>query len=316
MKPQFSSTAVWKTAAVVIAVVVAVSLVGVVQAATPQSQIIVRDQDITSGVITIDSVTAPQDGWVVVYKDPNFSSGDIVGYAPVMQGVNTNVKVTLDARRVDATATRAYALPTLWVRLHVDNPVMGLFEWGLHNLPYNDAPVMENGHPVIAEFGTTTSQESTSAAPAAPVTTPAPAQPVASLAPAQVSTKPTGNAGPIVVKDQDLSTGVAIFDSVTAPQDGWIVVYKNPNFTSGDIVGYAPVHQGVNNDVRVTIDAKRIYTGANHDTLQPTLWAQLHVDNDVKGLFEWGLRGLPYNDPPVLVNGQPVIAEFGTWASQ
>ncbi len=313
MNPRFLSTAAWKTAAVVMAVVVAISAVGSVQAAAPQNQIVVRDQDISSGVITIDSVTAAQDGWVVVYKNPSFSSGDIVGYAPVKQGVNTNVKVTLDARRVGPTATRDFALPTLWVRVHVDNDVKGLFEWGLRNLPYNDPPVVENGHTVTAQFGTTTSQAATSAAPVAPVKTPAPAKPAALP---QVSIKPTAKAGPIVVKNQDLGSGIAMFDSVTAPQDGWIVVYKSPNFTSGDIVGYAPVHQGVNNDVKVTLDTKRLYTGVNRDILQPTLWVRLHTDNPVKGLFEWGLRGLPYNDPPTLVNGQPVTAQFGTWASQ
>ncbi len=302
MKTRFSSTAVWKTAALVIAVVVAVSMVGSVQAAAPQNQIVVKDQDVTSGVITIDSVTAAQAGWVVVYKDPNFSSGDIVGYAPVQQGVNTNVKVTLDAKRIDANGSRANMVPTLWVRLHVDNGVMGLFEWGLRNLPYNDAPVVENSHSVIAEFGTWASQATASAAPAAPA--PAPAQPAASLVPS------------IVVKDQDLSTGVATIASVTAAQDGWVVVYKNPTFNSGDIVGYAPVHQGVNTNVKVTLDAKRIDVNGSRPNMLPTLWVQLHVDNDVMGLFEWGLRGLPYNDPPVLVNGHPIIAEFGTWASQ
>ncbi len=316
MKLQLSSIAGWKALVVAIAVASVVGMTGNAQAAAVQNQqITVRNQDISTGVITIDSVTAPQDGWVVVYKDPNFSNGDIVGYAPVHQGVNTDVKVTLDARRIDANKTgRTGTLPTLWVRLHVDNDVKGLFEWGLHNLPYNDVPVAENGHAVIAEFGTTTSQGTASTAPVAPVVAAAPSKPVA--VPAPVNTKPMGNTGPIVVKDQDLNVGVATFDSVTAAQDGWVVVYKNPNFTIGDIVGYAPVHQGVNTNVRVTIDAKRIYTGADRTTLQPTLWVRLHVDNDVKGLFEWGLRGLPYNDPPAMVNGQPVIAEFGTWATQ
>ncbi len=298
MKTRFSSTAVGKTAALVIAVVVAVSMVGSVQAAAPQNQIVVKDQDVTSGVITIDSVTAAQAGWVVVYKDPNFSSGDIVGYAPVQQGVNTNVRVTLDAKRINANGSRANMLPTLWVRLHVDNGVMGLFEWGLRNLPYDDAPVAG----VIAEFGTWASQATAGAAPAAPA--PAPAQPATSLAPS------------IVVKDQDLNTGVAIINSVTAAQAGWVVVYKDPSFSSGDIVGYAPVQQGVNTNVRVTIDAKRIDANGSRANMLPTLWVQLHVDNDVMGLFEWGLRGLPYNDPPALVNGHPIIAAFGTWASQ
>ena len=158
MKTQFSSTAAWKTATVVIAVIVAVSMVGGVQAAAAQSQITVRDQDLGSGVAMIDSVTAPQDGWVVVYKSPNFTSGDIVGYAPVQQGVNSNVKVTIDGRRINANAARADMVPTLWVRLQNDNDVKGLFEWGLRNLPYNDAPVVENGHEVTAQFGTWASQ--------------------------------------------------------------------------------------------------------------------------------------------------------------
>ncbi|HTP10983.1 MAG TPA: hypothetical protein VMP08_22165 [Anaerolineae bacterium] len=299
MKSLFSSTVVWKTAAVVIAMAMAVSLAGTTLAAAPASQINVKDQDITSGVITIDSVTAPQAGWVVIYKDPNFSSGDIVGYAPVQQGVNTNVKVTLDARRVDATAMRAYALPTLWVRLHVDNPVMGLFEWGLHNLPYNDAPVVENGHTVIAEFGTTTSQEVTNTTPAAPATTPA--QPAATPAP---STKTAGGASAIDVTTQALNSGVMHVDSVTAPQDGWLVVYKSPNFTAGEIVGYAPVHMGVNTNVPVTIDTKRVKDLSG-------LWVVLQADNGTPGVFEWGLRNLPYDDQPVSVNGHMVMTGFG-----
>ena len=151
MKPQYSSTAVWKVAAGVIAVVVAVSIAGGVQAATPPSQISVRNQDLGSGVIVIDSVTAPPDGWIVIYKSTNFTPGAIVGYAPVHQGANSNVKVTLNTARIGT-------LPTLWARLHEDNDVKGLFEWGLRNLPYNDSPVVENGHDVIAEFGTWATQ--------------------------------------------------------------------------------------------------------------------------------------------------------------
>ena len=76
------------------------------------------------------------------------------------------------------------------------------------------------------------------------------------------------------------------------------------------------MHQGINTDVKVTIDAKKIYTDKDQTVMLPTLWARLHVDNDVKGVFEWGLRGLPYNDPPVVENGHEVVAEFGTSADQ
>ena len=158
MKPQYSSTVVWKAAAVVMAITVAVSMAGGVLAAAPASQINVRDQDLNTGVIVIDSVTAPQDGWVVVYKNPNFTTGDIVGYAPVRQGVNTNVKLTVDTNKLYTDKDKTTLQPTLWVQLHVDNDVMGLFEWGLRGLPYNDPPALVNSHPIIAEFGTWASQ--------------------------------------------------------------------------------------------------------------------------------------------------------------
>ena len=54
-----------------------------------------------------------------------------------------------------------------------------------------------------------------------------------------------------------------VIDSVTAAQDGWVVVYKNPNFTNGEIVGYAPVHQGANSNVKVTIDTTKVADAAH-----------------------------------------------------
>jgi hypothetical protein len=84
----------------------------------------------------------------VIYKNPNFTDGEIVGYAPVQQGVTTNVKVTINTGRVGDK-------PTLWARLHVDNEVAGLFEWAHAELPDNDAPVVQNGQYVTTAFGTT-----------------------------------------------------------------------------------------------------------------------------------------------------------------
>ncbi len=286
MKYQYLSTAVWKAAAVVIAVIVAVSMASGALAATPASQITVRNQDLNTGVIVIDSVTAPQDGWVVVYKNPNFTSGDIVGYAPVSQGANRNVEVTIDTKRV-------VDQPTLWVRLHADNGVKGLFEWGLRDFSYDDSPIVENGHDIVAEFGTWATQGTPNPAPVTPAG-PAPAP----------STTTTGPANAINVTTQALNTGVMHVDSVTAAQDGWIVVYKNPNLTSGEIVGYAAVHQGVNTNVPVTIDTKRVEG-------LPGLWIMLQADNGVHGLFEWGLRNLSYADQPVYENGHPVMTGFG-----
>ena len=97
----------------------------------------------------VDSVTSAQDGWVVVYRTPtNLTAGEIVGYAPVHKGVNTNVPVTIRTDRVKD-------LPGLVLMLQADNGIPGLFEWGLRNQPYTDQPVVENGHPVMTGFGIT-----------------------------------------------------------------------------------------------------------------------------------------------------------------
>jgi hypothetical protein len=301
MKPRSSSIAVWKTLIVAAAVLALGSVAGSALAAAAPNQITAHDQDITSGVIVIDSVTAAQDGWVVIYRNPNFTSGEIVGYAPVHQGSNTDVKVTLDTAKVGD-------LPTLWAQLHVDNDVKGIFEWGLRGMPLNDTPVVQNGQPVVASFGTAASMAAPTmtSAPTVPVAS-APAAPVTTKAP--VTAKPAATTGPIVIADQDLNSGVIVASSVTSPVDGWIVVYKDPNnFTAGQIVGYAPVHMGANSNVKVTID-----TAKAGDL--PTLFAVLQADNGVPGIFEWGWKGQAYDDAPVVENGHNIMTGFGTAAS-
>ena len=295
MKTQ-NSVVVWLKLSVVAMAIV--SLVGVtgVQAATLPNSITIRNQDLSSGVIVVDSVNAPVDGWIVIYKNPNLTPGEIVGYASVHQGSNMNVKVSINTARVGDS-------PMLWARLHADNGVPGLFEWGLKGLPYNDTPIMQNGQYILTGFGTAADEgRAASTVPAAPAA-PAPSAAVAPKVP--VSAKPVASANPIVVKNQDLSTGVIVVDSVTAPVDGWIVVYKSPNFTPGQIVGYAPVYQGVNTGVKVTIDTAKVGQ-------LPTLWAILHSDGGVPGVFEWGIRNQPYDDAPIIANGWYVEAAFGT----
>jgi hypothetical protein len=231
--------------------------------------------------------------------DPNnLTAGEIVGYAPVKAGTNKDVKVTIDTAKVGDA-------PTLWAVLHVDNDVKGVFEWGWKGQPYNDQPVVENGHNVVAAFGTAADQ---GPAPSATSAAPVAAAPVATKAP--VSTKPAATTSPISIKNQDITSGVIVANSVTAPQDGWVVVYKDRNnLTGGQIVGYAPVHMGANSNVKITLDTAKVGDA-------PTLWAVLQADSGVPGLFEWGWKGQPYNDQPIVENGHNVIAAFGTAADQ
>ena len=293
MKSQNPLVAGLKLFGVVLAVTAFMSG-AVAQAAALPNQIVVKTQEISNGVIVVESVTAAQDGWIVIYMSPDFSTGKIVGYAPVHQGVNTNVKVTLKTEKIGDQ-------PTLWVRLHVDYGAKGLFEVGLRGLPNDDVPVWQNGQFVVTAFGT--AERFAPAAVAVPtVAAPKPAPTVSR--PVKTTKPAAALPNPIVVKSkQGLGSGVIVVESVTAAQDGWIVIYMNPDFSNSKIVGYAPVRQGLNTNVRVTLKTEKIGD-------QSTLWARLHVDNGVKGLLEVGLRGLPNDDVPVWQDGQPVVTAF------
>jgi hypothetical protein len=239
----------------------------------PANQIAVRDQNVGSGIILVDAITATEPGWVVFYKNPNFTPGEIVGFAPVYSGVNTNVKATIDTTKLGKSNV-------IWAQLHRDDGRRGVFEWQSQTEPISDWPLIQNQKYARASFGTT------SAAPV-PTTT--------------VALK----AAQIAVHDQDLGSGIIAVDAITTPVNGWIVIYKNPNFTSGEIVGYAPVYKGTNNGVKVTIDTAKVGD-------LPRLWPVLHADGGLPNVFEWGYRGRGHNDPPLLQNGKHVSSTFRT----
>ncbi len=260
----------------------ATTATGTTAAKAITDRISIHNQDITSGLVLVDSVTTDQDGWVVIYRNPNFSADEIVGYAPVYRGTNTNILVKIDGNKVkDQT--------TLWAQLHVDAGIQNVFEWGnTKRQPdgesiqlFNDYPVTQKNHTITTSFATMASSTGTSTA-------------------AQAGTNR------ISVSNQALNTGVIVLDSVTAAQNGWVVIYRKPSFDAGDIVGYAPVYQGTNSGVRVTIDTAKLVDQP------PTLWAVLHVDRGLSNIFEWGYQGRAFNDPPVFQKGSYVAAGFGT----
>jgi len=86
------------------------------------------------------------------------------------------------------------------------------------------------------------------------------------------------------------------------------VIYRDPNFTAGEIVGYAPVYKGTNLGVKVTIDAAKVGE-------QSMLWPVLQVDGGLQNIFEWGYNGRQFSDPPCSRRGsmcQPLLARGPT----
>lgn len=255
------------------------------QAAPVANQIAVRDQNLDTGIVVVDSVMAARSGWVVIYKDLDFTVENLVGYAPVHEGTNLGVKVVVSLPKIDRQST-------LWAVLQADNGMAGVFEWGLKDRAYNDDPLAEKGQVVMTQFTTTA---------------PAPVPDMLKMASGGASLK-TLPAYQITIHNQDVRSGMILADAITTTEPGWVVFYKDPNFTPGEIVGYAPVYPGVNTSVKATIDTTKLGKSTE-------VWAQLHHDDGLRGVFEWERQKEPLADWPLVKDREYVRASFGVTAA-
>ena len=107
------------------------------------------------------------------------------------------------------------------------------------------------------------------------------------------------------VSDQSLQDGSVTVASVTAEQDGFIVIHRANADGSGPLVpssiGHSQVGAGANSDVQVTLD-ESVGEG-------DTLFAMLHVDSNGNGVYEFG-PGSTDVDTPVAVDGNVVVTPF------
>jgi hypothetical protein len=258
---------------------------GSAQAATAANQITMRDQNLDTGIVVVDSIAAERSGWVVIYKEPDFTVENLVGYAPVHAGTNLGVKVVVSLPKINQA-------PVLWAVLQADEGMPGIFEWGLKERAYADAPLAQKGQAVMTQFATTA---------------PAPLPAFLQLPSGGASLK-TLPADQITIHNQSVQSGVILVDAITTTKPGWIVFYRNPNFTPGEIVGYAPVYPGVNTNVKATIDTVKLGKSTE-------VWAQLHTDEGRQGVFEWARQEEPLADWPQIHDLNYVRASFGTTAA-
>jgi hypothetical protein len=221
------------------------------------SKITVHAQDTTNGQVSVDSVTAAQAGWLLIRKDEFGMPGAVLGFAPVNTGLNNNIIV--DIKTVGRNGV-ADVTPTLWATLAADPTAL---------IPFTSPPstVTQEGSLAAVTFG--------SAALAGGVQIP--------------TTGGAPAANKITVRAQDASGGKVFVDSVTAAQDGWLLIRKDANGIPGSVLGFAPVHQGSNTDVSVAI---RTTNASGADILTAMLWATLVEDPNAS---------TPYATPGVTV---------------
>ena len=238
--------------------------------------IVVHAQDITVGQVMVNSATAAQDGWLMIWKDENGAPAGLLGYAPVHQGVNTNMVVDLKTTGRNGGDD---ITPTLWASLVADSNA--------------DVPFASPDPSITPAYSVTMVAFGSEAAFA-----PAPAAPAKGAASSAVSA-PKQNK--ISVRRQDASTGQIFVDSVTAAQDGWLLIWNDANGSPDSPLGFAAVHQGTNTNVVVDI---RTTKRNGDDDLSATLYATLVADPSAT---------LPYAVPDTSGMGKGVlVAAFGS----
>lgn len=103
---------------------------------------------------------------------------------------------------------------------------------------------------------------------------------------AEITPSPTsgailpGDGAGITVQDQIVLNGAVIIDEVIVPAAGFVSIFAtDANGADAHLVGIAPVQAGTNTDVAVMIDGAMA---------TPFLTAQVHVDDNQPGMFEFG----------------------------
>ncbi len=101
----------------------------------------------------------------------------------------------------------------------------------------------------------------------------------------------------VTVMDQEIADGALVVAEVISDGAGWIVIHAQADGKPGPILGYAPVTDGANADVRVEVDAA---------STTETVFAMLHTDAGEAGQFEFP----DGPDAPVKMGDKVVLAPF------
>ena len=90
----------------------------------------------------------------------------------------------------------------------------------------------------------------------------------------------------IFVLDQPVVDGEIVVERVISYGPGWIVVYHDDEGSLGNIIGWADLEDGINQDIRFPVVESAV---------TPLLHAMIHQDLEAVGEF-----GFPRTDPPVM----------------
>jgi len=99
-------------------------------------RVLIHNQSIVAGQITVAEVAVTQAAWIVIHRDQQGNLGAAIGLAALRAGLNTNVAVAINADLATAT---------LYAVLHSDGGQANVYEF-----PGADAPIVVSNPPMIA----------------------------------------------------------------------------------------------------------------------------------------------------------------------
>lgn len=181
----------------------------------PTGSLMVEDQALVNGMITVSEVELSNDGWLVIYNDNNAVLGtEILGYTHVEAGTHDDVTVELED---DVEITSG---DILWAALHIDDDEDGIFDWdGVTGI---DVPI-RSGVVTIAESFTVTTD--------------------------------SGETNAVTAEDQAVADGSITIDNVFLEEAGWVVVHNDADDAPGEVIGVSEVlAAGSHDDVVVTFE--------------------------------------------------------------
>lgn len=229
------------------------------------------DQTVHAGALTVDTVVAAEDGFVVVHALD--SEGDAVitpplGVAPVEAGVSRFVEVDLDDGLLEEYGYRS-GRKAVVPMLHVDDDADGDYEF-----PEGpDVPVMADGGPLVS--------------------------------PLELSMPEMGNASVAVGQGRIQVDGDGVFvtlERVTLTQPGFVVLHAQTE--EGELRGLpvlgasGPLPAGTHEEVTIRLAEDQV------PLVGDTAYAMVHVD-DGDGVYRF-----PESDPPFMQGGDVLVVPF------
>lgn len=100
--------------------------------------VFVVDQPVIDGTVTVSRAVINEPGWIVIHADENGAPGPVIGFSPLIAGINAEVLVEVDLDGVT---------DTLYAMLHMDQGEVGIYEF-----PGTNGPVIVNDAIITPPF--------------------------------------------------------------------------------------------------------------------------------------------------------------------